>query len=78
MQNTNDASLPYYAPKYYALLSPTYHQWIRLTAADVHALREWPDACPGTSPNLGPPELLEADELSQPKIHISTSITLST
>lgn len=46
MPNTNLPSLTFYEPKYYGLLSPTFHKWARLTAADVHALEEWPDRCP--------------------------------
>lgn len=39
MPNPSPISLTFY-PSYCYLLSPTYNTWARLTAADVHALRE--------------------------------------
>lgn len=46
MPNTALPTLTFYEPKYYQKLSPTFHDWVRLNAADVHALEEWPDRCP--------------------------------
>ncbi len=43
MQSPDPAPLTFHKAYCFRPLSPTYNEWARLTAADVHALRERPE-----------------------------------
>ena len=43
MPNSDPAPLTFYKAYCFKPLSPTYNEWVRLTAADLHALRERPE-----------------------------------